>query len=60
MFIFQPFLKLEFFPLKIILFFPQYQKRYFLYRISVKNADKKNFDFLEKIHELTPLKNVHF
>ena len=28
--------------------------------ISVKNADMKKFDFLDKMHALTPLKNGHF
>ena len=29
-------------------------------RISVKNANKKMFDFWTKRHVLTPLKNVHY
>ena len=58
--IFWPFLKLQFFPLRIILFFPQFRNTIFSDMISVKIADKKKFDFFYKIHGLTPLKNVHF
>ena len=54
-----PFLKLEFFPLKIILFFPQYQKRCFLIEFLWKKQIRK-IRFLDKIHGLTPLENVHF
>ena len=32
----------------------------FSHIISVKNTNKKKFDFLKKIHGLTPLKNVTF
>ena len=45
---FWPFLKLEFFPLKIILLFHKYRKTMFFGIISVKNSDNRNFDFWTK------------
>ena len=45
---FWSFLKLEFFGLKIIVFYPKYQKTIFSDTISVKNSHKKNFDFWTK------------
>ena len=48
-----PFLKLQFFPLKIILFFPKHQKRCFLIEFLFLR-------FLDKIHGLTPLKKFIF
>ena len=48
-----------FFALKIILFFPQYQKRCFLIEFLWKKQIRK-IRFLDKIHGLTPLENVHF
>ena len=43
--IFRPFLKLEFFPIKIILFFSQYQKRCFLIEFLWKTPIRKGLIF---------------
>ena len=46
--IFWPLFKLQFFGLKIIVFFYKYPETIFSDVISVKNADKKKFDFWTK------------
>ena len=56
---FLPFLKHQDFQLKIVLFFPQYQKRCFLIEFLWKKQIRKG-SILDQIHGLTPLKNVSF
>ena len=46
--IFSPFLKLQFFGLKMTVCYLKNPKTIFSYVISVKNSDKKKFDFLNK------------
>ena len=57
--IFWPLLKLQFFCLKISVFLPKYRKTIFSDIISLKNSNKRKFDFCT-IYGLTPFKNVHF
>ena len=57
--IFWPLLKLQFFCLKKSVFFPKYRKTIFSDIISLKNSNKRKFDFCT-IYGLTPFKNAHF
>ena len=54
-----PFLKLQFFPLKIILFFPKHQKRCFLIEFLWKKQIRKNSIFGQNPWT-NPFKKVHF
>ena len=57
---FWPLLKLQFFGLKMIVFYLKYPEMIFSDIIAVKNTDKKRFDFWRKRHGLIPIKNVLF
>ena len=52
-------LELQFFGLKMIVFYPQYRKTIFSEIISVKNTDNKSSIF-GKIKGLAPFENVNF
>ena len=51
---FWPLLKLQFFGLKMIVFYLKYPKKIFSDIISVKNRDKRKFDFGAKFMEKCP------
>ena len=58
--IFWPFLKLKFFGLIIIVFYPEYRKTIFFWHNFCEKQPYQKFRFLDKIHGLTPLQKCPF
>ena len=55
-----PLLKRQFFVLTMFVFYPEYRKTNFFSHNFCKKHPYEKVLFLDKIHGLTPLENVHF